>query len=116
MYSLGNFISNQYGGTNGDWNKLIGFMATLDITKTVTKDKNVKMTFDNLGGELIFTKYNGNPVTTAVHDGHTVIPFIHLHCFYLELYLLKSQVQLFHFFKTKIILGFSYIKWHSWYF
>ena len=75
MYSLGNFISNQYGGTNGDWNKLIGFMATLDITKTVTKDKNVKMTFDNLGGELIFTKYNGNPVTTAVHDGHTVIPF-----------------------------------------
>ena len=75
MYSLGNFISNQYGGTNGDWNKLIGFMATLDITKTVTKDKTVKMTFDNLGGELIFTKYNGNPVTTAVHDGHTVIPF-----------------------------------------
>lgn len=75
MYSLGNFISNQYGGTNGDWNKLIGFMATLDITKTVTKDKEVKMTFDNLGGELIFTKYNGNPVTTAVHDGHTVIPF-----------------------------------------
>lgn len=75
MYSLGNFISNQYGGTNGDWNKLIGFMATLDITKTVTKDKTIKMTFDNLGGELIFTKYNGNPVTTAVHDGHTVIPF-----------------------------------------
>lgn len=75
MYSLGNFISNQYGGTNGDWNKLIGFMATLDITKTVTKDKEVKMTFDNLGGELIFTKYNGNPVTTPVHDGHTVIPF-----------------------------------------
>ena len=75
MYSLGNFISNQYGGTNGDWNKLIGFMATLDITKTVTKDKKVTMTFDNLGGELIFTKYNGNPVTTPVHDGHTVIPF-----------------------------------------
>lgn len=75
MYSLGNFISNQYGGTNGDWNKLIGFMATLDITKTVTKDDEVKMTFDNLGGELIFTKYTGNPVTTAVHTDHTVIPF-----------------------------------------
>lgn len=75
MYSLGNFISNQYGGTNGDWNKLIGFMATLDITKTVTKDDEVKMTFDNLGGELIFTKYTGNPVTTAVHTKHTVIPF-----------------------------------------
>ena len=75
MYSLGNFISNQYGGTNGDWNKLIGFMATLDITKNVTKDDEVKMTFDNIGGELIFTKYTGNPVTTAVHTDHTVIPF-----------------------------------------
>lgn len=75
MYSLGNFISNQYGGTNGDWNKLIGFMATLDITKTITKDDEVKVTFDNLGGELIFTKYTGNPVTTAVHTDHTVIPF-----------------------------------------
>lgn len=75
MYSLGNFISNQYGGSNGDWNKLIGFMATLDITKTVTKDDEVKMTFDNIGGELIFTKYTGNPVTTAVHTDHTVIPF-----------------------------------------
>ena len=75
MYSLGNFISNQYGGTNGDWNKLIGFMATLDITKTVTKDDEVKMTFDNIGGELIFTKYTGNPITTAVHTDHTVIPF-----------------------------------------
>ena len=75
MYSLGNFISNQFGGTNGDWNKLIGFMATLDITKTVTKDDEVKMTFDNIGGELIFTKYTGNPVTTPVHTDHTVIPF-----------------------------------------
>ena len=46
MYSLGNFISNQYGGSNGDWNKLIGFMATLDITKTVSKDNEVNMTFD----------------------------------------------------------------------
>ena len=75
MYSLGNFISNQYGGTNGDWNKLIGFMATIDITKTVTKDKEVKMAFDNLGGELIFTKYKGNPLVADGHSGHTVIPF-----------------------------------------
>lgn len=75
MYSLGNFISNQYGGTNGDWNKLIGFMATLDITKTVNLDKTSKIEISNLGGELIFTKYDGNPVTTAVHYNHTVIPF-----------------------------------------
>lgn len=73
MYSLGNFISNQYG--HQDWNKLIGFMATLDITKTVDKNDNVSITFDNLGGELIFTKYTGHPVNTAVHHDHTVIPF-----------------------------------------
>lgn len=73
MYSLGNFISNQYG--NGDWNKLVGFMATLDITKIVTPEGETSITFDNLGGELIFTKYTGNPVTTAVHYDHTVIPF-----------------------------------------
>lgn len=73
MYSLGNFISNQYG--SDDYNKLVGFMATLDITKTVTPEGVVDITIDNLGGELIFTKYNGNPITTANHDGHQVIPF-----------------------------------------
>lgn len=75
MYSLGNFISNQYGGTNGDWNKLIGFMATFDITKIINPDKSSKIEISNPGGELIFTKYTGNPVTTAVHYDHTVIPF-----------------------------------------
>ena len=73
MYSLGNFISNQYG--TDDYNKLVGFMATLDITKTVTPDGEVTIDIDNLGGELIFTKYNGNPITTSNHDGHVVIPF-----------------------------------------
>lgn len=75
MYSLGNFISNQYGGKNGDWNKLIGFMATFDITKIINPDKSSKIEISNPGGELIFTKYTGNPVTTAVHYDHTVIPF-----------------------------------------
>lgn len=73
MYSLGNFISNQYG-TN-DWDKLVGFLATLDITKTVHPNKEVEIKFDNLGGELIFTKYDGNPITTANHQNHRVIPF-----------------------------------------
>lgn len=73
MYSLGNFISNQYG--TDDYNKLIGFMATLDITKTISSDNEVTIDIDNLGGELIFTKYNGNPITTSNHDGHVVIPF-----------------------------------------
>ena len=45
-------------------------MATLDITK---KDKEIII--DNLGGEMIFTKYDGNPLTTAVHSNHKVIPF-----------------------------------------
>ncbi len=73
MYSLGNFISNQYG--TDDYNKLVGFMATLDITKTVTPEGDVTIDIDNLGGELIFTKYNGDPINTANHDGHVVIPF-----------------------------------------
>ena len=73
MYSLGNFISNQYG--TDDYNKLVGFMATLDITKTVTPEGEVTIDIGNLGGELIFTKYNGNPITTSNHDGHVVIPF-----------------------------------------
>lgn len=72
MYSLGNFISNQYG--TDDYNKLVGFLATLDITKTVKEDES-KISIDNLGGELIFTYYKGDPINTAVHSGHKVIPF-----------------------------------------
>lgn len=73
MYSLGNFISNQYG--SDDWNKLVGFLATLDITKTVHPNGEVEMKFDNLGGELIFTKYDGHPTATSGHKNHRVIPF-----------------------------------------
>lgn len=73
MYSLGNFISNQYG--SDDWNKLVGFMATLDITKTVHPDGTVDLKYDNLGGELILTKYSGHPITTSGHKEHKVIPF-----------------------------------------
>lgn len=73
IYSLGNFISNQYG-TN-DYNKLVGFMATWDITKTITPEGDIDISIDNLGGELIFTKYTGNPITTANHSEHQVIPF-----------------------------------------
>lgn len=72
IYSLGNFISNQYG--TGDYSKLVGFMATLDITKTVNKDES-SIKIDNLGGELIYTYYIGNPITTPNHSGHKVIPF-----------------------------------------
>lgn len=71
-YSLGNFISNQYG--SDDYNKLISVLATLDITKTVDGD-DIDITIDNLGGEMIFTSYTGNPITTATHSNHKVIPF-----------------------------------------
>lgn len=77
MYSLGNFISNQYG--TDDYNKLVGFMATLDITKTIKPDGSATIDFSNLGGELIFTKYEGDPITTANHTGHQVIPFSKMH-------------------------------------
>lgn len=73
MYSLGNFISNQYG--KEDWNRVVGFLATLDITKTVHPNGDIEMNFDNLGGELIFTKYKGHPTNTATHTEHRVIPF-----------------------------------------
>lgn len=73
MYSLGNFISNQYG--TDDWNKLVGFLATVEITKTVEPNKDTKIEFSNLGGELIFTSYEGNPISTPIHSGHKVIPF-----------------------------------------
>ena len=73
FYSLGNFISNQYG--KDDWSRLVGFMATLDITKTVTPEGEKTIKIDNIGGELIFTKYTGDPINTSYHTGHTVIPF-----------------------------------------
>lgn len=73
MYSLGNFISNQYG--TDDWNKLVGFMATMDITKTVHPNGEKEVVIDNLGGELIFTKYTGDPIHSTTHGNHTVIPF-----------------------------------------
>ena len=72
MYSLGNFISNQYG--TDDYNKLVSVLATLDITKTVDGD-NSSIKIDNLGGEMIFTKYTGDPIHSATHTDHTVIPF-----------------------------------------
>jgi len=71
IYSLGNFISNQY--STDDYNKRVGFLATLDITKTVDKDKS-KIEIDNLGGELIFTYYK----TLSKEPNnryHKVIPF-----------------------------------------
>ncbi len=71
IYSLGNFISNQY--STGDYSKRIGFLATMDITKTV-KGNDTSIKIDNLGGELIFTHYK----TLSKEPNnryHKVIPF-----------------------------------------
>jgi len=75
FYSLGNFISNQY--QTDDYNKLVGFLATLDITKTVHPNGNSEITYDNLGGELIYTKYERRPGATSTADNikHHVVPF-----------------------------------------
>ena len=62
-YSLGNFISNQ-----GDENKRVGLLGTLNITKTVDKD-GTKINIDNVGGELHYTYY------TAAHNNYKVVPF-----------------------------------------
>lgn len=62
-YSLGNFISNQ-----GDENKRVGLLGTLDITKTVDKGET-KIEISNVGGELHYTYY------TSAHSNYKVVPF-----------------------------------------
>lgn len=62
-YSLGNFISNQ-----GDENKRVGLLGTLDITKTVDKGETT-IKIDNVGGDLHYTYY------TSSHTNYKVVPF-----------------------------------------
>lgn len=55
IYSLGNFISAQYQDDN--YNKMVGLMSSVEITKTVKGDKK-EISIDNVNNELIFTYYN----------------------------------------------------------
>lgn len=55
IYSLGNFISAQY--QNDNYNKMVGLMSSLEITKTIKGD-NINISIDNIDNELIFTYYN----------------------------------------------------------
>ena len=57
IYSLGNFVSAQLQDQN--YNKMVGLMTSLNITKTVKGD-DVKIKIDNVNNELIFTSYNKN--------------------------------------------------------
>ena len=67
IYSLGNFVSAQLQDQN--YNKMVGLMTSLNITKTVKGD-DVKITIDNVDNELIFTSYNKN-----TWSNFKVIPF-----------------------------------------
>jgi len=55
IYSLGNFISAQ--ANDLDYNKLVGLMTSIDITKTV-KGEEVEIVIDNINNELLYTYYS----------------------------------------------------------
>jgi len=67
VYSLGNFVSAQLQDQN--YNKMVGLMTSLNITKTV-KDGKTSIKIDNVQNELIFTYYN-----KASWSNFKVIPF-----------------------------------------
>ena len=67
IYSLGNFVSAQLQDQN--YNKMVGLMTSLNITKTV-KDGKTDIKIDNVQNELIFTYYNKNS-----WNNFKVIPF-----------------------------------------
>lgn len=76
FYSLGNFISAQEQTDN--YNKMVGLMSSLDITKTVKGD-DVDIKIDNINNELIFTYYQG-------YRNFKVIPFSEIDSTYLPTY------------------------------
>lgn len=67
FYSLGNFVSAQLQDQN--YNKMVGLMSSLTITKTV-KDGKTDISIDNIQNELIFTSYNSNK-----WNNFKVVPF-----------------------------------------
>ena len=71
IYSLGNFISAQYQNKTPctDYKCTTGLMTSLNIEKTVSKDKSsIKIT--NVENELIYNYYN-----QSTWRGFKVIPF-----------------------------------------
>lgn len=67
IYSLGNFVSAQLQDQN--YNKMVGLMTSVNITKTV-KDGKTDIKIDDVKNELIFTYYNKNS-----WSNFKVIPF-----------------------------------------
>ena len=65
IYSLGNFISAQYQDDN--YNKMVGLMTSLKITKTEKEGKS-EIKIDDVSNELIYTYYKG-------YRNFKVVPF-----------------------------------------
>lgn len=86
FYSLGNFISAQDQKDN--YNKMVGLMSSLDITKTVKGD-DIDIKIDNINNELIYTRHIG-------YRQFKVIPFSEMDATYLfnyeEIYNKYSEV------------------------
>ena len=76
FYSLGNFISAQDQKDN--YNKMVGLMSSLDITKTVKGD-DVDIKIDNINNELIYTRHIG-------YRDFKVVPFSEIDSTYLPTY------------------------------
>lgn len=70
FYSLGNFISSQYRDDN--YNKLVGLMSSLNITKTTNEEESV-IKIDKIENELIYTSYKNEQDRSNIQ----VIPFSH---------------------------------------
>ena len=86
IYSLGNFISNQgilRGGNyvyNGTVKGTIGAYATLDITKTITPEKETTLKVDNLNIDLLYTYRND------LDKYYQILPFSKMNDEYLKNY------------------------------
>lgn len=76
IYSLGNFISAQTQDMN--YNKMVGLMTSLEITKTVKNDET-KISIGNVSNELIYTYYKS-------FRNFKVIPFSQMNSTYLRNY------------------------------
>ena len=76
VYSLGNFISAQTQDMY--YNKMVGLMTSLEITKTV-KDDETTISIGDVSNELIYTYYNN-------FKNFKVIPFSQINSSYLKDY------------------------------
>lgn len=76
IYSLGNFISAQSQDLN--YNKVVGLMSSLEITKTVKNDE-IKISIGNVKNELLYNYYKS-------YKNFKVIPFSQMNSNYLRNY------------------------------